>query len=765
MLDGTRRRHGVRRPLLAALGALAACVSVLLGAASPAGAAVAGVVHTAPATVPGPVVLVGTGGVRWSETGPSTPTLRALGANSAVAVLSARSVRTSTCPVDGWLAVSAGARAADEPGACRSPALVGSPSPGTTAVVDRWDVYRRRAASAPEGARLGLLGDALATASLRSAAVGPGAAVALATSSGRTSAVWPGPQAGAGGSVDPAADPDELARQVRQALATRPALLVVDAGAVRSGAGAAEDDQVRGVDRRVAAVLAALPGTATVLTASLADADEQARLQLVAAHGPAPDGGSFGGYLRSPSTRQDGLVQATDVLPTLLAALGLTTPEVAGSPMTSVDVGTPASVRLSHLSDLATPAETIDPIVAAFFGVLLPLEFVVYVAALMLMYGRRPAPGRPDRARLASATAAVAVAFALVPAATFLANLTPWWRSAAPGAALVGVTVACTIPLAVVALAGPWRRSLAGPAGVAGALTALVLTADVATGSHLSLTALIGGQPLVGGRFYGLSNPGFALFATGTVFAAVAAADPLLIAGRRGAAAAVVASIGVLATLVDGLPGLGSDFGGPPALVPAFAYLALRVAGVRLTWRRVVAVIAGTVAVLVALAVGDWLRPPDRRTHLGQFVQTVIDGGGWDVVIRKLEQNVSVVTSAPVQLALPLIAVAVGVVLARPRRFRLEPLALAYERCPALRPGMAALAVLLVVGFALNDTGAAIPPVAGMVALPLLLSVVLRADAGRSWAAVAGAVRGAGKAPAQHRDDDGREQQRRQVAT
>jgi hypothetical protein len=199
--------------------------------------------------------------------------------------------------------------------------------------------------------------------------------------------------------------------------------------------------------------------------------------------------------------------------------------------------------------------------------------------------------------------------------------------------------------------------------------------------------------------------------------------------------------------------------------VPAFAYLALRVAGVRLTWRRVVAVIAGTVAVLVALAVGDWLRPPDRRTHLGQFVQTVIDGGGWDVVIRKLEQNVSVVTSAPVQLALPLIAVAVGVVLARPRRFRLEPLALAYERCPALRPGMAALAVLLVVGFALNDTGAAIPPVAGMVALPLLLSVVLRADAGRSWAAVAGAVRGAGKAPAQHRDDDGREQQRRQVAT
>ncbi len=114
----------------------------------------------------------------------------------------------------------------------------------------------------------------------------------------------------------------------------------------------------------------------------------------------------------------------------------------------------------------------------------------------------------------------------------------------------------------------------------------------------------------MGGRFYGLSNPGFALFATGALLAAIALADPLVRAGRPGRAAAVVAVVGLVATAVDGLPGLGSDFGGPPALLPAFAYLALRVGGVRLTWRRGLAVLAGTVAVLVALAVGDWLRPP-----------------------------------------------------------------------------------------------------------------------------------------------------------
>jgi hypothetical protein len=211
---------------------------------------------------------------------------------------------------------------------------------------------------------------------------------------------------------------------------------------------------------------------------------------------------------------------------------------------------------------------------------------------------------------------------------------------------------------------------------------------------------------------------------------------------------------------VDVLPGLGSDFGGPPALVPAFAYLALRVGGVRITWRRAIAVLAGTAAVLAVVAAGDWLRPPESRTHLGRFVQTVLDGGGWDVVSRKAAQNLGIVTSAPIQLLLPFIAVAVGVVLASPRRWRLEPLAVAYERSPALRPALASLAVLLVVGFAVNDSGAAIPPVAGMLALPLLLAITLRADADPSGADAAGS-----DAPEHDRDDDGRQQQRSSVPT
>jgi hypothetical protein len=287
---------------------------------------------------------------------------------------------------------------------------------------------------------------------------------------------------------------------------------------------------------------------------------------------------------------------------------------------------------------------------------------------------------------------------------------------------------AATVPLALIALAGPWRRPLLGPVAVAGGLTALVLTADLATGSTLSLTTLMGGQPIIAGRFYGLSNPGFALFGTGALLAAVGLAEEILRRGGSPARAALgVAAVGVAATVVDGLPSLGSDFGGPPAIVPAFALLALWVAGVRVTWRRLTLIGLATVLVIVALSVLDWLRPASDRSHLGRFVQSVLDGGGWLIVRRKAVQNLDLLTSTPLTLMLPVATVAIVAVLWRPGRWRVPALALAYQRSRLLPAGLAALGVMLLIGFALNDSGTSIPPVALTVLAPLLVAVGSRA--------------------------------------
>jgi hypothetical protein len=144
------------------------------------------------------------GGVRWSDVdATTTPALASLAKDAALADVAVRSVRTATCPVDGWLTVSAGRRAADvrtpkaaNPGnpPCRDfsvdePALAvagaeGSPLPPGSGRVHGWQQYVDAAAAESFDARPGLLGETLAGAGVCSTAVGPGAAVMLARSDG-----------------------------------------------------------------------------------------------------------------------------------------------------------------------------------------------------------------------------------------------------------------------------------------------------------------------------------------------------------------------------------------------------------------------------------------------------------------------------------------------------------------------------------------------------------------------------------------------------
>src|SRR5690349_23542415 len=97
----------------------------------------------ASADVAGPVVLLGTAGLRWTDVGNTTPTLARLRDQGASGWLAVRSVRSVTCPVDGWLAISAGRRAADiemgtkarrhEP-SCREPHLASTVNGGAVTV-------------------------------------------------------------------------------------------------------------------------------------------------------------------------------------------------------------------------------------------------------------------------------------------------------------------------------------------------------------------------------------------------------------------------------------------------------------------------------------------------------------------------------------------------------------------------------------------------------------------------------------------------------
>src|SRR6185312_5179474 len=89
---------------------------------------------------------------------------------------------------------------------------------------------------------------------------------------------------------------------------------------------------------------------------------------------------------------------------------------------------------------------------------------------------------------------------------------------------------------------------------------------------------------------------------------------------RRRVTAAVAMLLGAVVVGVDGAPQLGRDLGGTLAAVPALLLLAMLLIGARVSAARIAGILGAAVVVVGALAVLDWLRPADQRTHLGRFV-------------------------------------------------------------------------------------------------------------------------------------------------
>lgn len=748
-----------------------AFATVLPGAAYAAPQAPAAAQHDAPqqAAPDERVVVVGTGGVSWSDISPeATPGIWSAAQQGATGNLVVRSVRSTTCPADGWLALSSGKRAADFRGEGVDPCRVlTNPIDAAPTSVPGWTEYTRAVESQSYGAAIGSLGDAVTTAGISATAIGPGAMIALATSDGTVAGdVVPLPVG-----TRPVPPADELRLDVAAALETS-RLVVVDAGSVRDIAdpenpselsrGEQHAADVATVDGHVTAVLDAVladdPDLArtTVVVASMADPGRSSRMGTLVVLGS----GTPVGTLTSHSTRQPGYVQTTDLLPAVAAPLGLDDvlprSTLVGTAPTSDASDAPVTERVDALVDAEDHARATYPLVGPFFTLFCVVNLLLFAtvglafsrwlgAAGARGRARHPASGRRRAldtvaARLTArpqgsltVLRAVAAAVATVPVATMLANLVPWWRASAPTLALTGLVVGWIAVVTAAAVLPPWKRQVLGPAAVVAAVTAGVLAVDVATGARLQVSGLMGIQPMVAGRFYGFNNTAFALFAAATIVLAASVGDALLRHGHRRWAVVSIATIGAVAVLLNGSPSIGADFGGPPATVPAFCLLALVAAGVRVTWRKVLAVLGAGVVVVSLFAVVDWLRPADQRTHLGAFVDDALDGELWGILLRKVGANLSTLSN-PLALVAAAGILLVVIVVGRPLRAatvadgadayawltRGAPLKQVSDAAPLFVPAVVCVAVALIIGTLVNDSGIVILAVGMSILVPVV---------------------------------------------
>jgi hypothetical protein len=144
----------------------------------------------------------------------------------------------------------------------------------------------------------------------------------------------------------------------------------------------------------------------------------------------------------------------------------------------------------------------------------------------------------------------------------------------------------------------------------------------------------------------------------------------------------------------------------------------------RVRVRTVLAFAGATVLALVGAAALDLQRPAGARTHLGRLVEQVQHEGAGafsSTVERKLGMNLASLSSSTWRILVPIALVFLAYLAFAGTR----PLRRLLERVPELARVMPGFAVLLVLGYALNDTGIMVPALMLGVLVPVVVALIV----------------------------------------
>jgi hypothetical protein len=701
------------------------------------------------------VLVLALPGVTWADIADNdVPNLRALLDASAVADLAPRVEKLKTDVGDGYATVGAGTRAlgrASAAGLAFEPdeRFEGSNAddvyrlqqvkrPTGDVVHLRWSVIKRSNVHSLYDAKVGALGDALTAGGISRGVVANAddvwttpssdtyhreAALAMVGSDGQVPCGAVGPDLLRNDAQAPfgvVLDANKVDTEFSRCWSPRRSVVLVegsDLARVQEYAGVLTSQRfdvlwreaLRRTDALVGRLLRKVDPTrdGVVVVSPSAAQTKSPRTVVFGVRAP----GLGPGLLESGVTRQTGFVSIVDVAPTIarLVRAPLADEDIEGRAVSVARDGGDAHDRLNFLvhadEDARFRDRTLLPFMSTFIGLIVLLAAA---AALSVLLGKHWRVLEP-----------LSLALLAVLPLTYWAAILPFrdWGSGAyylftlGGGLLIGG--------ALHLMRGRFALPLVVVLSLIIATTAIsVMLLD----SRLQLSTVFGDSPIVAGRFSGVNNVTFSQLMVAAILLAAFLRPVRATTGRW-----FVLALFVFVLALDGAPMWGADVGGVLAGLPAFALVFTLLAPWKVRIRTVVTWVLVTIGVIVALGLLDLTRDSSHRTHLGRLFER-IGKDGWSgfstVVGRKINMNLATLTSSVWRwLFIPVLLLAAYVLWRAPGRF-----STLREHVPTLEQAWIGIGAAALLGYALNDSGIAVPGVMLAVLTPATVYLLNRVD-------------------------------------
>ncbi|GIP35147.1 membrane protein [Paenibacillus sp. J2TS4] len=429
------------------------------------------------------------------------------------------------------------------------------------------------------------------------------------------------------------------------------------------------------------------------------------------------------GLVRTESTRRDGIVTLLDLTPTITDRLGLgNEKDWTGKAVSIKPYEQPLSFLQRELGRMEAVYRLRPPLLTAFTV----YEMIVLFFGLYFVWFQKNRDSPIMRALLWSILVAPVLLFALgwgvggsglvisqggsgVHAAASHGSYGTWID--------ISQVVLLVVMLAAIS-AGLARMNLLAAFSLIGVVTASVLLLDGWTGAEVMKRSVLGYDPIIGARFYGMGNELMGVLVGSAALGTMAwaqngrrasriswrqgslAAKPLLVWGLAGGYAALL--------LYLAMPSGGANAGGAitASVALGMSWLGLGTADrpprprIRTIWLILVLLITALIVLWVANAVLKGA----SSSHIGDSFRYLLAGNGGEIrsiIARKLKMNLHLIrVSIWSKVVLTCVLVIAALLLKPPRRM------LCWKKAyPLLVNGWIAITMGAVVALVFNDSG------------------------------------------------------------
>ncbi len=228
-------------------------------------------------------------------------------------------------------------------------------------------------------------------------------------------------------------------------------------------------------------------------------------------------------------------------------------------------------------------------------------------------------------------------------------------------------------------------------------LTTIFILIDLVFNANLMKASLLGYDPIIGARYYGLGNEYMGVLIGSTIVFTTALLDRYQV-NRKSSLFIFFVTIFII-----GLPKFGANVGGTITAVSAFSFTALRLYKVKISLKQIIFIGLMVFAVVFIMAFVD-LKLIKSQSHLAGAIKGIIEGGPSVVLLilkRKISMNLRLIRVTIWSKVLITTIGILGILLYRPVKM-IKKLVACY---PNITIGWTGIVVGCVVTFAVNDSG------------------------------------------------------------